>query len=87
MCWGGGGLGQFADLKGGLAQKRGGCFCFWGESVIKISADASMQVALGGEDVCNNICIEGATSFDKMEHHINAKELLPAKLPAKLLPC
>ena len=55
--------------------------------MIKISADASMQVALGGEDVCNNICIEGATSFDKMEHHINAKELLPAKLPAKLLPC
>ena len=51
-----------------------------GEPVIEISSDAS---SFGWGAVFNNIRTGGACNLDEMEYHINAKELLAAKLSRK----
>ena len=51
-----------------------------GEPVIEISSDAS---SFGWGAVYNNIRTGGEFNLDKMEYHINAKELLAAKFSLK----
>ena len=51
-----------------------------GEPVIEISSDAS---SFGWGAVCNNIRFGGTFSLDKIEYHINVKELLAAKFSLK----
>ena len=51
-----------------------------GEPAIEISSDAS---SFGWGALYNKIRTGGAFNLDKMEHHINAKELGPAKFPLK----
>ena len=50
------------------------------EPAIEISSDAS---SFGWGDVCNNIRFGGAFSLDKIEYHINVKDLLAVKFSLK----